>query len=138
MTSIEEEELNVKRMMEQSIPFHPDSLLLRDIYNQWWHGTVLSDRQKRAFINEMNHLQSMTLHHKPTCACQKHNIIFVTVHVLTAVQTFTGQDGVQYVLRPGNVVRLPLREAVALVMRRYADFQIASAFELSHEVYHHV
>ncbi len=137
----EEDALNVKRLMEQSVPFHEQSPLLRDIHWQWLSGKILTDRQKRAFITELNHLQGLALHHQYNCDCQKHHIIFVTVRVIASVRTFTGQDGVQYTLRPGNVVRLPLREATAFVFRRYADFEIPNALELTdrrHEVFHHV
>ncbi len=131
----EEEALNLKLLMEQSLPFYSQSSLIRSIYFQWKHGKILTDRQKRAFAAETNRLQMMVVKHKQSCDCQKHTIIYVHVRLLTDIQTFTGQDGIQYALRKGNVVRLPLREVVALVMRRYADFQITTALKLSHEVY---
>ncbi len=132
--SSEEDALNTKRLMEQSVPFHPDSHLLRDIYWQREHGKILTDRQKRAFVAETNRLQAIALKHRASCDCGRHNIIYVHVRLLTNVQTFTGQDGVSYALRKGNVVRIPLREVVALVIRRYADFQITTALQLTHEV----
>ncbi len=128
----EEEELNIKKIMEQSVTFQSESLLLRDIYRQWKHGTILTDRQTRAFIVDLNRLQAKAwTKHQLSCECGRHNIIYVSIRVLNNVQTFTRQDNVQFALRRGNVMRLPLANAVVLVLRRYADFKITTALELS-------
>ncbi len=132
--SSEEEDLNLKMLMEQSIPFHTQSGLLRDIFSQWFNRKELTDRQKQTFVFELNRLQAITWKHALMCECGKHEIIFLTIRLLKDIPTFTGQNNIQYSLRKGNVVRLPLANAVTLVIRKYADFKITTALEL---VEHH-
>lgn len=131
----DEEDLNMKRLMEQSVPFHEQDNLIRDIYRQWSEGKILTDRQERAFISTLHQRQRLVLRYNSADECGKHNLIYVVVRILSATPVFTGQDEIQYSLRRGNVKRLPLADVVTLVMRRYADFHISTALELSE---HHI
>jgi hypothetical protein len=124
-----EEDLNIKRLMEQSIPFHLQNHLIRDIYGQWLSGKILSDKQKNVFIATLNQLQLLTWRHGLACECGKHSTIYETLRVLSAAPIFMGRDGIQYSPRRGNIIRLPLPDAVAMVMRHHADWKITEALE---------
>ncbi len=125
--SSEEEDLNLKRLMEQSLPFHSESHTIRDIYGQWESGKSLSEPQKDAFIATLNRLQVQSWTHEFECECPKHENIYVILRVLRDMPVFVGQDEIQYILRRGNVVRLPLLNAADLVRRKYADWNITES-----------